>query len=197
MKLNQIIFPHIDNRNQRKELQYMYCYNIFLLEFRKVQDDDYKEYQKSLIELINSNINSGLVGNEDALGNFKDSVKNQIFRESGGNSAMFNVKIISKEEKNNIDSYLITSGWPKKIDPYGYVVEGCVHDDLKFIGGKKELYLHYCKFFPLNNLCRKLKKTLTHKSLDRQIEKLFSDPEKSDVFFENMFKNFDDLTENK
>jgi hypothetical protein len=185
MKLNQIIFPHVNDKKQRKETQFMFCYNIFLVDYRKVEDAEFSKYKKSLRQLIVFNLQNNLVGFEEAADNLKTKIKYQIARPATGNSATFNLKYITSNEKQNMDNYLAFSGWKKKIDKFSYITEGCMNDDQIFIGGKKDMIIHYCKLFPYNPVCTTLKKNFERGSVDKRLERIFGDPEKSDQLLDS------------
>jgi hypothetical protein len=195
MKLNQIIFPHVSDKKQKKETQFMFCYNIFLVDHSKENNNDYLTYKKSLSQLIKLNLNNNLVGFEDVENNMKTKIKNQIEKAATGNSARFSIKFIPLSEKQNMDNYLAFSGWKKKIDKYSFITEGCLNDEIVFLGGKNEMMLHYCKFFPFNPMCTALKKKLERSSIDQKLESIFGDPERADKLLDGIIGMMDNKQE--
>ena len=50
-------------------------------------------------------------------------------------SKYWDVKYIAQETKKELDELLYLTKYPKSIDRYGYIYEGCFNDDKLFIGG--------------------------------------------------------------
>jgi len=187
MNFKDLIFPHIGNKKQYKESQFVLCYNLRIVDYRSVNDDNFKNYLKAINGFVQANLESNLVG-EEVNGNLKNKMKQAFFRSGNGKSAEMEINFISQKEKQTMDDYLIMSGWSKKLDKYSYIYEGCLNDDKLFIGGKNELLLHYCKLFPHNSKCVSLKKTFELASNDKRISKVFSNPEMADKAMDNFVK---------
>ena len=51
MNFKNLIFPQITpNKKQKKELPYIYCYNIRIVDYRQVDDNEFKNYFNYMIK---------------------------------------------------------------------------------------------------------------------------------------------------
>ena len=170
----------------------MYCYNIRMMDYRNMDDNDFKNYYNYIIKFVQSNIAMNLVGYEHTDENMKTKMRQALFRGSTGNSAEISIRLIkNNNEKKDLDEYLIMSGWSKNLDKYSYIYEGCQNDDKVFIGGKKEFVLHYCRLFPNNPNCLALTKKLEVAQIEKKMGKMFSNPEVADKIMDNFVRFMD------
>jgi|LauGreDrversion4_2_1035121.scaffolds.fasta_scaffold2116938_1 hypothetical protein len=97
-------------------------------------------------------------------------MKYELFeRDKGDNSAFFDIKSVPAQEIEDVNSYLITTGYRKKYDKFGYFYEGCQNDDKMFVGGKSQLISHFCRKFGDIPVCRKIKESLTKNYIDSRL----------------------------
>ena len=48
MSYREMIFPHIHNKKQQKEMSFIYCYHIRIVDYRHLNEQEYNSYVKSL-----------------------------------------------------------------------------------------------------------------------------------------------------
>ena len=66
--------------------------------------------------------------------------------------------------------------------------EGCLGDDMTFLGGKEPFLNHFCNFFDFE-ICY----APQEKNMEKNLAKLFSDSENLNDSINNMMKQFDDI----
>ena len=71
-------------------------------------------------------------------------------------------------------------------------MEGCINDDLIFIGGKTELIKHYCSRFSTSDYCINLVSRYNTSNTDKLFKMLGDNPEKSDVLINDFTKIFEE-----
>jgi len=111
-------------------------------------------------------------------------------RDRGENSAFFELKPVPPQEIEELNSFLITTGYRKKYDRFGYFYEGCLNDVKVFIGGKSQLIAHFCKNFGDIPVCRQIKESLTKNYIDSRLG-LNSDEAVVDNSLDTFTKLFD------
>lgn len=137
------------------------------------------------------NTNKRLVGHE--MDNLRSTrlIKYEIFeRDRSENSAFFEVKPVPGKEIEDVNSFLISTGYRKKYDKFGYFYEGCLNDEKVFVGGKSQLISHFCKVFSEIPVCRKIKETLSKNYIDYKLG-LNSDETAVDNSVDSFIKSFD------
>jgi len=193
MNFKNFIFPQLTpNKKQKKELPYIYCYNIRIVDYRQVDDNEFKNYFNYMIKFAKNNIDMNLVGAEHGDENLKIKMRQALSRPGMGNSAEIDIRFIKPNEKKQMDEYLIMTGWKKNLDKYAYIFEGCVNDEKVFIGGKKEFVLHYCKLFPKNPNCEILRKKFEVNQTEKKMGKIFNNPDVADKIMDNFVKLFEE-----
>jgi hypothetical protein len=190
MNYLDIIFPHVNTKIQKKEIPYILCYNIRMVDYRNIDDQEFKNYFKGILNLIKSNMDNNLVGSENN-GNLKQKMRQAFNRAGNGNSAEIELKFITAKEKKEMDNYLIMSGWSRRLDKYSFIYEGCRNDDKLFLGGRNEMLLHYCKLFPFNSNCVALKKKFELAQVENKMGRLFTNPDTTDKLVDNLVKFFE------
>ena len=119
------------------------------------------------------------------------AIKYEIFnREKSENSAFFNLKEVSGLEISNLHSFLISTGYRKKLDKYGFFYEGCLNDQKVFIGGKSQLIVHYCKNFKDVPVCLKIRESASKNYIDKKLG-FYSDECSIDTAVDDFTKFFD------
>lgn len=186
-----MIFPHINTKKQRKEINYIYCLNVRIADYRHLNDMEFNQYVNSILHFSHLNSQNNLVTNELVDAPFRNRMIDVFTRTQDGNSALVDVRYISPKEKKDMDDFLLFSGWNKKIDKYGYVFEGCQNDNKLFLGGKKDMMVFYCQRFSNTKLCQSLMNKTKLNYADKGINKIFSDPEKSEKFVNNLMNYID------
>ena len=191
--MSNIIFPHFEkNKKQRKEIPYIYCFNLKVVN-SDPSDREYIEYLRSLTVFINQNKNVNLMSSnvEEAAHKYRGQVKQAFKRENYGNSVFWKVDRISSNEKEKMDKILINTSWKGSIDKLGYIVEGCLYDDKIFIGGKKELEKFYCGLFPEVSFCKKYRNKKANQALDSRLKLLFDNTETNEKLLDYYIKSID------
>lgn len=179
------IFPHMHRRRQNKEIPYIYCYNIRIV---RGVENDIKEYSQSIKSFIDENKHNLVSWNDT-------SKVNRIYKRVAENdnntdkSIYWDVKLVSPENKRELDSLLQISRYPKQMDKWGYIYEGCYNDDKLFIGSKDDMISHYCKLFANTSYCSKFKTKTEAERLDEWTEKVLDNPESLDAYAENWLKS--------
>jgi hypothetical protein len=179
------IFPHINRRQQRKEISFIYCYNIRIV---RSNDDEVKEYAQSIKAFIEENKHNLVNWNDTSNVNrfYKRATEND---NNSDKSIYWDVKYVSPQNKKDLDELLQITRYPKTIDRWGYVYEGCYNDDKVFIGGRSEMLLNYCKLFPNTSYCAKFRTKTQAERLDEWAEKVFDNPETLDAYADNWLKS--------
>jgi hypothetical protein len=179
------IFPHINKKQQRKEIPYIYCYNIRIV---RSSDNEVKEYSQSIKAFIEENKHNLVSWNDQ-------SKANRIYKRIAENdnntdrSVYWDVKYVSVQEKKELDSILQITRYPKPVDQWGYVYEGCYNDDKLFLGNRDDMVSHYCKVFPNTNYCTKFKTKTQAQRLDEWAERVLDNPESLDAYAEKWLKS--------
>jgi hypothetical protein len=92
-------------------------------------------------------------------------------REKSEKSSFWKYIPVQSREINELNNFLISTGYKKKYDKYGYFYEGCKNDEKVFIGGKGQMIVHYCRNFPDMPICNKIKFSAEKSIIDRQLNK--------------------------
>ena len=135
--------------------------------------------------------NKRLIGHE--MDNLKATriIKYEIFnRDKTENSAFFDLNKVSTQELSELNSFLISTGYRKKYDRYGYFYEGCINDQKVFIGGKSQFIVHYCKNFKDIPVCQQIRDSASKNYIDQKLG-LNSDEATVDTAIDDFTKFFD------
>ena len=189
MSMNsQYVFPHLKNKKQKKEIPYIFCYNIRIVRDNS-NSSDYNEYVFSIKKFIEEN--KHLLVNWNDISN-SDKFYKRIFENDNNTdkSVYWDIKFISASNKKEIDDLLNLINYPKKIDKFGFIYEGCYNDDKLFIGGRNEMINHYCKFFPITQYCKNIFTKNESDRIDKFSKKVLDDPELFDQMAEKWLKSF-------
>jgi hypothetical protein len=179
------IFPHIHKKKQRKEIPYVLCYNIRIV---RINDNEVAGYAQSIKAFIDENKHN--------LVNWNDTSKvNRIYKRISDNdnntdkSIYWDIKLVSPENKKQLDDLLQITKYPRKIDKWGYIYEGCYNDDKLFIGSKDDMILNYCKNFPHTSYCSNFRVKTESQRLDEWAERVLDNPDTLDAYAENWLKS--------
>ena len=125
--LKKLYFPHmLPNFKQKKELSFVYCYSFrFSGEEQIKENEEYKLYLQVSYN-FNQNVtnfikyaNKKLVGREADNMKATRVIKYEIFnRDQGDNSATFDLKTVPRKDIEDLNSFLITTGYKRKYDKY-------------------------------------------------------------------------------
>lgn len=179
------IFPHIHRKKQMKEIPYIFCYNIRIV---RSNDTEVKAYAESIKAFIEENKHNLVSWNDTSNANriYKRITEND---NNTDKSIYWDVKYVSPENKKELDDLLQITKYPKSLDKWGYIYEGCYNDDKLFLGGRADMILNYCKIFPNTSYCDKFRVKSEAQRLDEWAEKVFDNPETLDAYAENWLKS--------
>jgi hypothetical protein len=187
---NNIIFPHLNSsKKQRKEIPFIYCYNLRIVRQNKQDDKDYINYVTNLKKFINENKHLLVQWNDFSENN--RFYKNYFSQDKDERSIYWDMKYIEPNDKLELDNFLEFTGYKKKVDKYGYVYEGCLNDDKIFIGGKNDLIKDYCRLFPNTTYCKNFKSKTQTDVIDKISKIILDDPKVLDDVADAWIKSFD------
>jgi len=197
INFNNLKFPHISGKKQKKEISFMHCFHINISDFRNIQDAEYKKYLYSMYKFVYLNMQNNLISPESNTKKYNKELYNALTRPENGNSSSFSINFVDPNEKSQLDNFLMRTNWNKNLDKFAFVYEGCQNDEKIFIGGKKDLVLYYCGLFPHVDYCSKLRKQTSLDLIDVRIKRVFDNPEIADKIFDEFFKSMDMMNESE
>lgn len=104
---NKIIYPHVDNSKQRKSTKFIYCYYANVVDLRNVNDSGFTKFSNQLISFIMKSNFDKLIGPEEVYNSKTRNLRKQFTRADGELSCFWEFLYITKEQKDNIDRFLI------------------------------------------------------------------------------------------
>lgn len=107
--LQSIIFPHIHKTKQRKEIPYIFCYNIRYISNPNLSDDhEYKAFNKEISSFIIKTRHQTIINHEVDNVSRNQYLKLNVRRDDGANSVKWDITRMQQFEKNQLDSYLLS-----------------------------------------------------------------------------------------
>ncbi len=104
---NKIIYPHIDNSQQRKTTKYIFCYYANVVDLRRFNDEGFSKFNNQLISFIMKSNYDKLIGPEEVYNSKTRNLRKHFTRTDGELSCFWEYMYINKDQKNTVDKFLI------------------------------------------------------------------------------------------
>lgn len=182
--MKNVIYHHSNTKiKQNKQYSHIYCINAYITNTGR------SKYLNTLKNLVQESKNENLLNDKNKQIFEKSTIRDQLKIQKSGNSIFWDFHFINDDEKRHHDSFLLSSGYKKKLDKYGFYIEGCNSDDKIFLGGRKEMILFYCKKFRNSNFCKNLIDKVERNRFDNNLNCIFDDPRVFDLIADKLSNN--------
>jgi len=104
---NKIIYPHIDRSQQRKTTKFIFCYYANVVDLRRFNDDGFNKFNNHLISFIMKSNFDKLIGPEEVYNSKTRNLRKHFTRTDGELSCFWEYMYINREQKQNIDKFLL------------------------------------------------------------------------------------------
>jgi hypothetical protein len=103
-KIPRLLYPHINIKKQWKEINFIYCLNVRIADYRQSNDKSYDSHISSVLNFLKSVKNAEQIVGRETID--KSFFKNAWRRNQSENSLFWDIKFIAAEEKQEQDKFL-------------------------------------------------------------------------------------------